>query len=340
MRIAILCCLAYLCASSATAQTLQTVTANGNTTNQWLQLTGANSVLSAGAGLELHANPTTGDGYVKARNRAAGTPTNLRLQDLGGNTFINEGAGNVGIGTTAPGAKIHVAAVQAAYPAQTSMAKFTQTNVPATDGYLSLNNATFTAGFYIPNIVGRTYAPGRTLGLMLTGEADDLVPPASDIGYAAVVLDGRSKAGARLTKSDVLAVCSYGQNLMLVKADGSVGINATDTKGYKLAVGGSVVAEKMVVKLKGSWPDYVFADDYKLPSLAEVAAYVQQQRHLPDMPAAEEVAEKGLDLGEMNKQLLKKVEELTLYLIEEHKKNQEQETTIKQLQQEVRELKK
>jgi hypothetical protein len=64
------------------------------------------------------------------------------------------------------------------------------------------------------------------------------------------------------------------------------------------------------------WPDYVFHSDYRLPSLFEVESYVKEHKHLPGVPSAEEVSEGGLDVGEFNKQLLKKVEELTLYVIE------------------------
>lgn len=101
---------------------------------------------------------------------------------------------------------------------------------------------------------------------------------------------------------------------------GNVGVGVTDTKGYKLAVGGSMVTESIKVKLKTAWPDYVFAPEYKLPSLQEVEAHIKQHQHLPDMPSAKEVAAEGLDLGEMNKKLLQKVEELTLYILRQEKR--------------------
>lgn len=97
---------------------------------------------------------------------------------------------------------------------------------------------------------------------------------------------------------------------------GNIGVGVTDTKGYKLAVGGSMVTESIKVKLKTAWPDYVFAPAYKLPSLQEVEDHIKQHQHLPGMPSAKEVAAEGIDLGEMNRKLLQKVEELTLYIIE------------------------
>ncbi|GAA0548835.1 hypothetical protein [Chitinophaga japonensis] len=119
---------------------------------------------------------------------------------------------------------------------------------------------------------------------------------------------------------------------MSILGNGDVGIGTSDTKGYKLAIAGSMIAEKVKVKLQGGWPDYVFADDYKLPDLAEVARYVKEHRHLPGMPAAKEVEQEGLDVGEMNKRLLKQVEEMMLYMMR-------QQTKIEALQEEIEKLK-
>jgi hypothetical protein len=298
-----------------------------------LQITGANNVLTTGAGLELYGSSLNGNGYVKAYNRATGVGTTLKIQDTGGgNTHINEGGGSVGIGTVAPTAKLHVANVQPS-GAATMIAKFTQANVSDANGFLMVCNATTTSGYFIPNIRARSYSPDRPFGFYLTGEAEDITPSSGDAVFAAVVLDGRSNTSTRLNNNNVLAINSMGQNLVMVKGDGSVGINAMDTKGYKLAVGGSMIAEKVKVKLQGNWPDFVFSDTYQLPSLAEVAMYVKEHKHLPGIPAAEEVQKNGLDVEEMNRQLLKKVEELTLYLLKQDEK-------IRQLSEEIKALKK
>ena len=98
--------------------------------------------------------------------------------------------------------------------------------------------------------------------------------------------------------------------------NGSVGIGTSNTYTYKLAVNGSAIATSMTVKLLSDWPDYVFNKNYQLSSLDAVKTYIDQNHHLPDMPSAGEVEKNGLNLGEINKQLTKKVEELTLYLIE------------------------
>lgn len=100
---------------------------------------------------------------------------------------------------------------------------------------------------------------------------------------------------------------------------GNVGIGTSDTKGYKLAVAGNAIAESVTVKLQGQWGDYVFKPAYKLRSLNEVKAFIDQNHHLPEIPSAFSVEKSGIDLGEMVKLQMKKIEELTLYLIEKDK---------------------
>jgi len=78
---------------------------------------------------------------------------------------------------------------------------------------------------------------------------------------------------------------------------------------------GAVYAKKIYVQLTG-FPDYVFNKDYQLMPLSSVKSYIDKNHHLPEMPTDKEVEAKGLDVGEMNKLLTKKVEELTLYLID------------------------
>jgi hypothetical protein len=112
--------------------------------------------------------------------------------------------------------------------------------------------------------------------------------------------------------------------------DGYVGIGITDTHGFRLAVNGNIRAQEIKVEA-GPWPDYVFKPTYKLPSLATVKAYIDKNKHLPGIPSEIEVAKEGINLGEMNKLLLKKVEELTLYIIDLKKENQ----SIKRMQRQI-----
>ncbi|WPU98890.1 hypothetical protein SNE26_23025 [Mucilaginibacter sp. cycad4] len=120
--------------------------------------------------------------------------------------------------------------------------------------------------------------------------------------------------------------------VMITDANGNIALNTYDAKGYKFAVNGSAIATSMTVKLNSAWPDYVFKKDYQLPSLSEVKAYIDQNQHLPEIPSEQQIAKEGLNLGEMNKLLMKKVEELTLYLIEKEKQLKGQENKTDKLE--------
>lgn len=117
---------------------------------------------------------------------------------------------------------------------------------------------------------------------------------------------------------------------MLIDANGNVGIGTKDTHGYKLGVKGKIAAEEVKVALYGKWPDFVFEENYDLPTLAEVEAHIREKGHLINIPSAKEVEiAQGIELGEMNKKLLQKIEELTLYTLQQERQLKEQQTTLK-----------
>jgi len=104
---------------------------------------------------------------------------------------------------------------------------------------------------------------------------------------------------------------------IFIRNDGHVGIG-TPTPQSELAVNGKVTAKEFEATLDG-WPDYVFNTDYNLRSIPELENYIQINKHLPEIPSEQEVKEQGVKLGEMNALLVKKVEELTLYIIKMQK---------------------
>ncbi|MFV8282636.1 hypothetical protein ACNKXS_13885 [Christiangramia marina] len=112
---------------------------------------------------------------------------------------------------------------------------------------------------------------------------------------------------------------------------GDIGVGTTNTEGYKLAINGNAIAESMTVKLKANWPDYVFSDDYGLKSLDEVERFTKAHKRLPKVPSAVQIAKDGMNLGEINRITIEKVEEIFLYLIEQNKE-------IKNLQIEIQKL--
>lgn len=110
----------------------------------------------------------------------------------------------------------------------------------------------------------------------------------------------------------------FGQNAherLYVLGDGNVGIGTQESGGYKLSVNGKIRAQE--VKIEASnWPDYVFDEDYKIASLSEIKFFIHENKHLPEIPSASTMEKDGIDVGKMNSLLLKKIEELTLHLIQ------------------------
>lgn len=112
-------------------------------------------------------------------------------------------------------------------------------------------------------------------------------------------------------------------------ADGNVGIG-TERPDAKLAVNGTIHSKEVKVDLNVPAPDYVFANDYKLRNLQELENYVNENSHLPEIPSAKEFEKNGIQLAEMNMALLKKVEELTLYVIEQQKNTENLKKTVEE----------
>ena len=114
--------------------------------------------------------------------------------------------------------------------------------------------------------------------------------------------------------------------------NGTVGIGTIDTKGFKLGVNGKIAATEVKVATYNNWPDYVFTKEYKLPTLQEVAQHIKKKGHLQNIPSAKEVKENGgIELGEMNRKLLEKIEELTLYTIQQQKEIEKLKSQNKEL---------
>jgi len=130
---------------------------------------------------------------------------------------------------------------------------------------------------------------------------------------------------------------------------GNVGIGTITTGNHRLAVEGSIGAREIKVEASG-WSDFVFENDYNLPTLIEVENHIKENGHLKDIPSAKEVEENGIYLGEMDSKLLQKIEELILYTIAQEKEIKElkkakseiakQQKEINTQKKEIEELKK
>lgn len=109
---------------------------------------------------------------------------------------------------------------------------------------------------------------------------------------------------------------------------GNIGIG-TETPYEKLSVNGKIRSKEVKVETS-NWPDYVFEANYNLPNLRDTEKFIKENKHLPGIPSAKEAETDGINLGEMNGKLLQKIEELTLYIIDQDKQSKAQKQIIDQ----------
>ncbi|WP_143167264.1 tail fiber protein [Mucilaginibacter sp. OK098] len=240
----------------------------------------------------------------------------LNIGEVGvanGRLFIKPG-GNVGIGTTSPSAALQIGDFL-------SGASSNQIVIPGTYNFEQVRLGQIGNGNSALEFVNHN-GPPSSYGIKFL----------IDVDHGA---SGLQIQYAPATTS--YASLSYTTGLYLNLA-GNVGIGTT-TPDQKLTVNGTIHSKSVVVDAN-IFPDYVFNKDYALPSLTEVKTYIDQNHHLPDVPSAAEVEKNGLNLGEMNKVLVQKVEELTLYLIEQNKHLADQQKTNQSQQKQIDEMKK
>lgn len=247
--------------------------------------------------------------------------------------FINGTTGSIGIGTTTPAEKLSIIG-----------------NLQATSGIFTnglANGQTFSS-FADRNLKCSSLTAGALIDAATKSRTFNYFDfPQSNLDDAATVhltIEDRSyntrlrffaKQGkeSQFILSDKQQVQNFSVNddgnenitVLMPKANSKLGIGTTNfTDGfdtYSLSVNGNIRAKR--VKVYTTWADYVFEENYNLPTLQQVEDYIKAHGHLQDIPSAKDVEEKGIELGEMNKLLLQKIEELTLYTIELNKKVEE-----------------
>jgi hypothetical protein len=214
----------------------------------------------------------------------------------GGETFYN---GRVGIGNTNPNNNY---SLDVSGPVNATSFLLNGTPVVSSPWTLSGGEASFTGRVGIGNS-----NPNNNYALDVTGT----------INATNILINGNPiSTGGTGGGSSVWSL--NGADAFYNVGDVAIG-TTTVPAGYSLAVAGEVIAEGVTVALQGNWPDFVFESEYDLPTLEEVENHIAENGHLPNVPSAIQVDEEGIDLGEMNAVLLQKIEELTLYTIQQQK---------------------
>jgi hypothetical protein len=162
---------------------------------------------------------------------------------------------------------------------------------------------------------------GGKVGIGTTAPGSKLTVNGSDNNGTTATLELNS-SGTHKLLLDGNEIDNFGSALYINgNSSANVGIGTLDVAaGYKLSVRGKIIAEEVRVQLYANWPDYVFEEDYALTPLEQLGQQIKDAGHLPGIPSAAEIEENGLHLGDMQRKMMEKIEELTLHMISLHER--------------------
>jgi hypothetical protein len=148
--------------------------------------------------------------------------------------------------------------------------------------------------------------------------------------YKSPIYRGLNHYRGKNTYGGFLGFSTNGKERIRITSNGNIGISTpTPSPKVKLDVAGTIRA--IEIKVDAQTADFVFEDNYPLRTLDEVEAFIKTRGHLPSIPSAESMEKNGINLSEMNKLLLQKIEEMTLHAIKMEKRNKENEEKLKQM---------
>jgi hypothetical protein len=253
---------------------------------------------------------------------------------------------SVGIGTSLPATKLHISSSAAGAVLRLG------TNDPQIDfyqgstatGFINTSGADFKMGTFSSNNTGKAIirvnggdrlivAPDGNVGIATADPLTRLhIATGQDAGLVNtqngfVMLGTEAGSNVVIDNNEIIARNNGAISTLFMQNNGGqvqIGSTAVPT-GYTLSVAGKAICTELRVQLTGAWPDYVFDEKYQLPSFDRLRQYIQDNKHLPNIPAAKDVEKSGMEVGDMQRRMMEKIEELTLYVLQLEKKVSELE---------------
>ncbi len=192
--------------------------------------------------------------------------------------------------------------------------------IKGSNGYVGMGTNNPAALLHIDGYRGGDYIEGEIARIQGFNPIMQFVNINSNVGFIQAA-GGDFKIGTNINNTADLIFRTAGADRVFIKNNGKffIGGDLGFSSEFTLAARGKIAGSEFVVKTVASWPDYVFADDYKLKSLEETEVFIKANKHLPNIPAAAIIEKEGLELGDMQKRMMEKIEELTLHLIAANK---------------------
>ncbi len=248
---------------------------------------------------------------------------------------------SVGIGTSVPTTKLDIrsgtAGVLLRLGSNDPQIDFYQGGTPT--GFVNTTGVDFKMGTFSSNNTGKaiirvnggdrlTVAPDGNVGIANNTPLTRLhIASGQDAGLTNtqngfVMLGSEASSNVVIDNNEIIARNNGAVSTLFMQNNGGtvqIGNTAVPT-GYTLSVAGKAICTELRVQLTGAWPDYVFDKKYKLPDFKTLRNYIKENKHLPNIPAAKDIEKSGIEVGDMQRRMMEKIEELTLYVLELEKK--------------------
>lgn len=255
--------------------------------------------------------------------------------------LVTDSNGNVGIGTTTPGEKLEII---------NGFLKVGNVSIGSSENQSSKNYVNLGSDNHGTLLIGSNLYLNNYNAPANSNIKTSITHPTMSGAGIIIPGNGQEHQGSIIfhtsPPSSTVAETEFNSPRMIIKENGNIGIGI-QSPIYKLDVNGVIHSKEVKVDMIG-WADYVFQRNYPLRTLEEVEQHIEENGHLPNIPSTEEVLKNGINLAEMNTKLLEKIEELTLYSIEQNKQIKKlqnenkllksQSKVIQELQQQVQHL--